>query len=74
MLDGGMPKLTLNRVFAVSLAGLLAGLGLLFWLVFHGLHVALLRSAEEARDRDSAAIEHCRRQFAGRTRILIAWY
>jgi adenylate cyclase len=51
-----MPKLTLNRVFAISLAGLLAGLGLLFWQVFHGLEDALLKSADEARDRDSAAI------------------
>jgi adenylate cyclase len=51
-----MPKLTLNRVFAASLAGLLAGLALLFWMVFNGLQDALLGSAEQARDRDSAVI------------------
>jgi adenylate cyclase len=51
-----MPKLTINRVFAVSLVGLLAGLAMLFWMVFHGLQAALLKSAEEARDRDSAVI------------------
>jgi len=51
-----MPKITLNRVFALSLLGLLGGLALLFWLVFHGLQVALLKSAEEARDRDSDTI------------------
>jgi adenylate cyclase len=56
MLAREMPKLTLNRVFALSLAGLLAGLALLFWLVFTGLQTALLRSAQQSRDRDSAVI------------------
>jgi adenylate cyclase len=51
-----MLKLTLNRVFALSLIGLLAGLGLLFWLVFHGLQTALLESAEQAREKNSAVI------------------
>jgi len=37
-----MPLFTLNRVFLLSLLGLLAGLGLLFWLVFRGLENALL--------------------------------
>jgi adenylate cyclase len=51
-----MPKLTLNRVFAVSLIGLLASLALLFWLVFHGLQTALLTSAGHSRDKNSAVI------------------
>jgi adenylate cyclase len=51
-----MPKLTLNRVFAISLLGLLAGLAGLFGLAFHGLQNALLQSAEQARDRDSAVV------------------
>jgi adenylate cyclase len=51
-----MPRLTLNRVFAASLLGLFAALALLFWLVFHGLQTTLLKSAEQARDRDSAVI------------------
>jgi len=51
-----MSKLTLNRVFALSLVCLLAALSLLFWLVFHGLQTALLTSAEHARDRNSATI------------------
>lgn len=51
-----MPKLTLNRVFALSLIGLLTGLALLFWLVFHGLQTALLSSASQARDKNSAVI------------------
>ena len=51
-----MPKLTLNRVFALSLVGLLAGLALLFWLVFDGLQTALLSSAEQTRDKNSAVI------------------
>jgi adenylate cyclase len=49
-------KLTLNRVFALSLIGLLAGLALLFWTVFHGLESTLLKSAQLACARDSAAI------------------
>ena len=51
-----MPYLTLNRVFAASIIGLFAGLGLLFWNVFSGLQNALLSSAAHARDRDSAVI------------------
>ncbi len=51
-----MPKLTLNRVFAFSLIGLLAGLAGLFFLVFNGLQNALLESAEQARERNSAVI------------------
>jgi adenylate cyclase len=49
-------KLTLNRVFVLSLAGLLAGLAILFWLIFYGLQEALLKSSEQARDRDSEVI------------------
>jgi len=56
MFSPGMPKLTLNRVFALSLFGLLAGLALLFWLVFSGLQAALLRSAEQSRNNNSAVI------------------
>jgi adenylate cyclase len=48
--------LTLNRVFVASLVGLLAGLGGLFWVVFSGLQTALLQSAEQSRERDSAVI------------------
>jgi adenylate cyclase len=51
-----MPKLTLNRVFVFSLIGLLAGLAMLFWLVLYGLQTALLRSAQQARDKNSAVI------------------
>ncbi len=51
-----MPKLTLNRVFAISLVGLLAGLALLFWLVFDGLEKALLQSAEQDRERNSEVV------------------
>ncbi|MGA3172095.1 MAG: adenylate/guanylate cyclase domain-containing protein [Chthoniobacteraceae bacterium] len=51
-----MPKLTLNRVFALSLVGLLGALALLFWLVFEGLQNALLTSAQQACDRDSEVI------------------
>ena len=51
-----MPKLTLNRVFLISLLGLLAGLALLFWVAFNGLQNALLDSAQQSRDRNSAVI------------------
>jgi len=51
-----MPRLTLNRVFAFSLLGLIAGLALLFWLVFHGLQAVLLNTAQQGRDKNSAII------------------
>jgi adenylate cyclase len=51
-----MPKLTLNRVFVVSLVGLVAGLTLLFWLAYGGLRKALLQSADESRAKNSAVI------------------
>ncbi len=51
-----MLKLTLNRVFALSLLGLLAGLGLLIWLVFAGLQKALIESANDSRARNSQVI------------------
>jgi adenylate cyclase len=56
MIHARMPKLTLNGVFAISLVGLLAGLGLLFWMVFHGLEAALLTSAQQARDENSQIV------------------
>src|SRR5450432_3325132 len=57
--------LTLNRVFAISLAGLLIGLGLLFWLVFHGLQEALLKSAGQALDREGDAISQSVTDYLG---------
>jgi len=51
-----MPKLTLNRVFAASLLGLLGGLGLLLTLVFYGVQNALIKSAQLAQDQKSAVI------------------
>jgi adenylate cyclase len=51
-----VPRLTLNRVFVLSLIGLLGGLALLFWLGYSGLQTALLRSAEQARDKDASDI------------------
>jgi adenylate cyclase len=60
-----MPKLTLNRVFAISLIGLIGGLALLFWLGFHGLQTALLRSADSARDHDGAVIAQSVSDYLG---------
>lgn len=51
-----MPHLTLNRVFAASLIGLLAGLASLFYIVFSGLENTLLSSARQARDKNAAII------------------
>jgi adenylate cyclase len=51
-----MPRLTLNRVFAISLAGLLAALALLYVLVFRGLESATLQSASQAREENSKVI------------------
>ena len=52
----GMPRLTLNRVFVLSLVGLLAGITALFLVLFSGLQTALLKSAAQAEDNDSAVI------------------
>ena len=51
-----MPRLTLNRVFILSLAGLLAALGVLYLVVFDGLRSAFLKSASQAGDVDSQVI------------------
>src|ERR1700722_16852161 len=51
-----MPRLTLNRVFVLSLAGVLAGMALLFALVFIGLQTALLKSAELTRAENSEIV------------------
>ena len=44
---------TLRQVFALSLLGLLLGLGLLFYLIFNGSERTILESSEQLRDRTS---------------------
>ena len=51
-----MPRLTLNRVFVLSLTGLLAVLVVLYAVVFSGLRSAFLKSASQAGDEDSKVI------------------
>ena len=69
-----MLKLTINRVFAFSLFGLLAGLGLLFWMVFHGLQAALLSSAEQGRARDSAVIAQSVANYLGKAPAAASYF
>ena len=47
---------TLRQVFALSLLGLLMGLGLLFYFVFHGSKKTILESSQRLGDRASKEI------------------
>ena len=51
-----MPRLTLIRVFVISLVGLLVGLGGLSWIVISELKTMLFNSADESRARNSAIV------------------